>query len=300
MAKINGTYVSLHESSDNYPYYTGALEFRDTLCLAGHFFKKGPIDESDTYDFIPLSNEEDNIPSQQKARIEAVLCGMLPDKALFFTESNSAHHMTYFYVKEAAKHIAPEEKLLVVNFDQHEDSGSENSYFYCGSWGGANICKAAGCDYLVVGPKYIDTSRFNSLAEYMEYKRQNAGQPKPAYTAKLFTRDGAMISCAPEALGEIYGRYDKIYVTVDMDVLTCAEDLRRTNWKSGNLALLQIRKHLAEIPADKLIAADITGFPPVDSYKLENYRELIDSYIEDIRSAAEILCEQMGIPPVVE
>lgn len=300
MAKINGTYVSLHESSDSYPYYKGALEFRDTLCLAGHFFKKGPIDESDTYDFIPLPNKEDNMSSRQKARIEAILCGMLPDKALFFTESNSAHHMTYFYVKEAAKHIAPEEKLLVVNFDQHEDSGSENSYFYCGSWGGANICKAAGCDYLVVGPKYIDTTKFNSLAEYMEYKRQSTGQSKPAYAAKLYTRDGAMISCAPEALSDIYGRYDKLYATVDMDVLTCAEDLKRTNWKSGYLAPLQLRAHLAEIPAGKLIAADITGFPHVDSEKLENHRELIDSYIGDISAVAAVLCERMDIPLVAE
>ena len=300
MAKINGTYLSLHENSDNYPYYKGNLEFRDTLCLAGHFIKNGSIDKSDTYDFKILPNDEDNKPDKQKARIEAVVCGMLPDKTLFFTESNSAHHMTYFYVKEAAKRVAPEEKLLVVNFDQHEDTGSPNAYFYCGSWGGANSCSAARCDYLIVGQTYAERTNFSNPAEYLEYKRQTAGQPKPAYMAKLFSRDGSVKRCAAENLSEVYARYNKIYVTVDMDVLTCGEDLKRTNWGSGNLVTDALRAHLAEIPDNKLIAADITGFPPVDSYKLENYRELIDSYIDDIRDVSAVLCERMGIPPVVE
>ncbi len=116
MAKINGTYVSLHESSDSYPYYKGALEFRDTLCLAGHFFKKGPIDESDTYDFIPLPNKEDNMSSRQKARIEAILCGMLPDKALFFTESNSAHHMTYFTAVRGEERISAKPRAAITSW----------------------------------------------------------------------------------------------------------------------------------------------------------------------------------------
>lgn len=300
MPKINGTYVSLHENSDNYPYYKGELEFRDTLCLAGHFDKKGSADSSDSYDFRILPDEEDNKPDKQKTRIEAVVCGMLPDKALFFTESNSAHHLTYFYVKEAAKRVAPEEKLLVVNFDQHEDTGSETSRFYYGSWGGLNICGAAGCDYLAVGPKYLERTNFSSLAEYMEYKRQTAGQQRPAYMAKLFTRDGAVIRCATENLSEVYSRYSKIYVTVDMDVLTCGEDARRTNWSSGYMTLETLRERLTELPSEKLIAADITGFPPADSYKLENHRELIGSYIDDILNVSAALCERMGIQPVIE
>lgn len=297
VAKINGTYFSLHRQIERflYPYYKEGLEFREEIKLADYFSKPAPYCDSLSYSLTGPKTEAELIED-----MERLLTDRVPDKSLFFNESNSAHHLTYFYVKEAAKRVAPEEKLLVVNFDQHEDTGSETSRFYCGSWGGLNICGAAGCDYLAVGPKYLERTNFSSLAEYMEYKRQTAGQQRPAYMAKLFTRDGAVIRCATENLSEVYSRYSKIYVTVDMDVLTCGEDARRTNWSSGYMTLETLRERLTELPSEKLIAADITGFPPVDSYKLENHRELIGSYIDDILNVSAALCERMGIPPVIE
>ncbi|MCM1308896.1 MAG: hypothetical protein NC223_09895 [Butyrivibrio sp.] len=289
MAKINGTYVSLHEEGGGSPYYTEGLEFEHTLCLADCFEKTGGLDQSDTYQFkgIPFENKE---ASEAKMReTEALFDGKIPAKTLLFTESNSAHHLTYFYVKEAKKSLSDNDKLLVINFDQHLDTGSSDSAFYCGSWGGNRICQAVGCDYLAVGPKYIGRTDFGSLAEYFEYKKQNAGKPAHPYAVKLYTSDGSVVSCEAASPQSLYDRYDKIYVTVDMDVLTCGEDLKRTNWGSGNMSLNQLKSLLSELPANKLIAADITGFPPVNSEKAENFKELLSSYIDEIRELSEIL-----------
>lgn len=277
MAKINGTYVSLHEKSDDYPYYKGNLEFDANLCLADFFEKTGGFDKPDTYQFkgVPFTDIEKSNP--KKSDMEEFFSGKFPYKTLLLTESNSAHHLTYFYVKEILKKLPPDQtegKLLVVNFDQHEDTGSGLGAFYCGSWGGNSICNAAGCDYLIVG--------------------------KDTGTARLCTGEGTGTSVSADSLTNIYNNYNKIYVTVDMDVLTCGEDLKRTNWGSGNMTLNELKERLAEIPAGKLICADITGFPPVDSGKLENFHALFDSYINDICETAEILCGLMGIPPYID
>lgn len=300
MARINGTYVSLHEACDDYPFYKGNLEFNGTLCLADYFEKVGSYDTSDTYQFRGITYTNKELSAPKIPETEALLAGIIPDKALLFTESNSAHHLTYFYVKEAARHLLDGDKLLVVNFDQHEDTGGNDSIFYCGSWGGNRICNAVGCDYLVVGPKYVDRTVFGNLKEYFEYKEQNAKKTKPAYAANLYTRDGGVIDCAATAMQDLYARYDKIYVTVDMDVLTCGSDVTRTNWGSGNMTLEQLGEHLAELPGNKLIAADITGFPPVNSEKYECGHDLLNSYINDIRDTSVALCNLMGIPPFID
>lgn len=274
MAKINGTYVSLHEACDDYPYYKGNLEFNDTLCLADYFEKAGSLDRSDTYQFRGIDFTNKEASASKIPETEALFAGRIPDKALLFTESNSAHHLTYFYVKKAARHLLNGDKLLVVNFDQHEDTGGNDSIFYCGSWGGNRICNTVGCDYLVVG--------------------------KDMGTAKLYTGEGHGTSYPTDSLTSIYEKYNKIYVTVDMDVLTCGSDVKRTNWSSGNMTLEQLGERLAELPANKLIAADITGFPPVNSEKYERGHELLNSYINDIRDTSVALCNLMGIPPFID
>lgn len=292
MAKINGTYVSLHENDSNYPYYKGSLEFRDTLCLAEHFVKTGSPCASDTYTFTDIPQNGGAAEITRESLIEAALSGKFTDKTLFFTESNSAHHLTYFYVKEAAKHLNPEE-LLVVNFDQHLDTGAENNPLYCGSWGGRYICNAVGCDYLVVGPK-------NSKDVL---KRFDPKFVRPTYDAALYSnRNKDRILYYPkEELPRICEPYNKIYVTVDMDILTNSAPHKRTNWGPGYFDKCDsLLNFLRLLPAEKITAADITGFPPVDTNQDEKTLKELDPYIADIQKTAEALCHLMGIAPYLD
>lgn len=292
MAKINGTYVSLHENDSNYPYYKGSLEFRDTLCLAEHFVKTGSTCASDTYTFTDIPKNGGAAEITRESLIEAALSGKFTDKTLFFTESNSAHHLTYFYVKEAAKHLNPEE-LLVVNFDQHLDAGAENNPLYCGSWGGRYICSAVGCDYLVVGPK-------NSKDVLKRFDPKFVG---PTYDAALYSNcnKDKILWFTNEELTNICTNYNKIYVTVDMDILTNSASPKRTNWGPGYLNDCgPLINFLNLLPAEKIIAADITGFPPVDTNQDRETLAMLESYIADIRKTAEALCSLMGIAPYLD
>ncbi len=295
MAKINGTYYALHQQIGRfvYPYYKGALEFRETVNLAEDVKKTGSNDTPDTYDIKETYMERN--PGVLKAKIEAFegkFENKIPYRSLLLTESNSAHHLTYFYVKEIAKQLkkSGDHKLLIINFDQHEDYGSVEGRFFCGSWG-SRIVADIQCDYIAVGvgPKgEISSWRFDRNSGELSVdrlKESPAEGPEESSVARL-----------ARLLAERHSDCDKIYVTVDMDVLTCTGDLKRTNWGSGNLKMVELKDYLESLPEDKMVAADITGFPPVDATKLDGQSELLNSYTENIKETAEILCRKLGIP----
>lgn len=294
MAKINGIYYALHEQIGRfvYPYYKGGLEFRETVSLADAVKKNGSNDTSETYDIMGLVAEKDaETVKAKKGAFEKRFENIFPSKPLLLTESNSAHHLTYFYVKEIAKQLkkSGDHKLLVINFDQHEDYGSTGAEFFCGSWG-SRIVADIPCDYIAVGVgekgKISSWKHDVSGVSKVEFLPEEPGESPADRLAKI--------------LSERHGDCEKIYVTVDMDVLTCSGTLKRTNWGSGKLTMSELKDCLEILPEDKMVAADITGFPPVDRTKLDEQLDLLNSYTENIKETAEVLCRKLGIPLLVE
>ncbi|MDE6699234.1 MAG: hypothetical protein K2J91_07150 [Lachnospiraceae bacterium] len=279
MPKINGTYVSLHKQTGRfpYPYYKGGLEFKNNEYY--DFLIKNYFDDSpESYEIKGLAKTAGpNEIKEYIAEIETKFKDKITEKSLMFTESNSAHHMTYFYVKELAGRLGEGEKLLIINFDQHKDYGSPNGKFFCGSWG-SYISSAIGCDYVVVGA--------GKNGGIISIKSDGTEREYP-------------VEELDKCLRERHSDCTKIYVTVDMDILTNSISLKRTNWGSGKMPPLYLRNILKTLPAEKIISADITGFPPVNSQKLDNNLELLNSYVDDIRVIAELLCSLMGIAPYV-
>lgn len=271
VAKINGTYFSLHRQIGRflYPYYKEGLEFREEMNLADYFSKPAPYYDSLSYSFTGLEPEEEHM-----ANMEHMFVDIVPDKSLFFNESNSAHHLTYFLANEAARRLGSA-KLLVINFDQHMDFGTPTGRFFCGSWG-SRICNS-GCDYMVVGCNRRVTS----------FK---AGEK----TGKVY--DLTQLS---ECITKRHGDCVKIYVTVDMDVLENPASPKRTNWNPGLIDRDSFIGLLTSLPADKITAADITGFPPVNTNLPEEALNRLRPYAEDVRLTAEILCRLMGIEPYI-
>lgn len=267
VAKINGTYFSLHRQIGRflYPYYKEGLEFREEIKLADYFSKPAPYCDSLSYSLTGPKTEAELIED-----MERLLTDRVPDKSLFFNESNSAHHLTYFLANEAARRLGSA-KLLVINFDQHMDFGTPAGRFFCGSWG-SRICNS-GCDYMVVGCNRRVTS----------FK---AGET----SGKAY--ELAQLS---DCIAKRHSDCAKIYVTVDMDVLENPASPKRTNWNPGCLERDTLTRLLTSLPADKITAADITGFPPVDTNSAADELEKLKPYADDILRTAEILCGLMNI-----
>lgn len=275
MPRMNGIYYALHKQVGRflYPYYKGDLTFQEERNLSEYFTKKGDPSTSESY--FQKGAEEDKRPPESESAIETMaehFSGQVPNKSLFFVESNSAHHMTYFLAGEAARRLGEGEKLLVINFDQHEDFGSAQGRFFCGSWGSC-LMEKIHCDYVVVGASNKITS----------YKYGEKGCKK--YNLEQMT----------ECLEQRHGDCTKIYVTVDMDVLENDIAFKRTNWNPGTMPFDILNGLLISLPAEKITAADITGFPPIKSEWLENNPDVYNSYIADIRNTAGVLCRLMGI-----
>lgn len=278
MSKVNGIFICLHScNSEMSPYYN-TLEYDERLCLAD-CFDGGRPPSSNTYSII---NQD---------KIERSFNGINAQKKLFFTESNSAHHISYFIAKRVFEQLRKEEvapqKYLVVNFDQHQDYGSMRGEFFCGSWG----CRVTGsiqADYFIIGEKTkIDSHLYHS-------------DPKE----KTLAYDSSKDSDLENILSKI-NEYDKIYVTVDMDVLTFSDNMiQRTNWKQGKLQLEILNNLLSKLPNEKIVAADITGFPPKQmlsgSLVPIAKKGVLDSYIQDIQTVAQVLCNKMSIPYIID
>lgn len=270
MTKMNGTYFALHKQAGwfPYPYCKGNLTFREEENLSGRLSKLAPYGSSDTY-FLTGGGKEETLI----ARMEEWLQDKVPEKSLFFTESNSAHHMTYFLAGERAEQLGEGEKLLVINFDQHEDHGFSARTFFCGNWG-SHIMRRANCDYVVVGASNRITSFKAGMPGCQKYG----------------------LNQLAECLEQRHKDCSRIYVTVDMDVLKNDMALKRTNRNSGVMSFDVLRALLNSLPGEKITAADITGFPPVTpNYPKNNKMYCFAPYILDIKHTAEILCRLMGI-----
>lgn len=191
-------------------------------------------------------------------------------------ESNCAHHLSYFLIRKAyralieSKRADERSRILVINFDQHEDFGNNTDVFFCGNWG-SRIFEEKGFDFMSVGccegeRVYARIRRHNSVSEDIGLDHS-------------------------EDFYKIYARYDKIYVSVDMDVLTGSYKCLRTNRTNGELTANRLRTLLRQIPTHKVFAADITGLPPVGE-KTVNRRANIDdveAYLFDVKTASDIL-----------
>lgn len=269
MPKINGTFICLHSCSRTLSPYYNTLEFANRLCLAD-CFTGGDPPYRDSY--IAVDNNE----ITQRLLTEGV-----PGK-LFFVESNCAHNVSYFLSKCAYEqlNLAEEgQKFLIVNFDQHEDYEGVTQDLFCGNWG-AHVCQTLRCDYLIVGR---GQNKDALLINYVEGK-------------KPIRQKGRK----PADINNIISEYDKLYVTVDMDVLNGKEtNIQRTNWVHGANKIEDLCSWLRGLPAGKIIAADITGFPP----KRDKNGALVppkkqgvqDGYLQDIVEVAKAICTPMGI-----
>lgn len=195
-------------------------------------------------------------------------------------ESSCAHHLSYFLIRKAhralieSKQADERSRILVINFDQHEDFGNYTDVFFCGNWG-SRIFEEKGVDFMSAG--IIENDRV-----FARIRRHN--------------RTSEDISLEhPEELHKIYAQYDKIYVSVDMDVLTGSYRCLRTNRTNGELTANRLRNLLRQIPTHKVFAADITGLPPIGG-KTVNRRASIDdveAYMFDVRTTANILLAKL-------
>ena len=191
-------------------------------------------------------------------------------------ESSCAHHLSYYLISKAYRELLnsrqadDRSKILVVNFDSHEDFGDYNDVFFCGNWG-SRIFEEKGFDFLSVG--CCENDRV--------YARLWQHNENP----KEFGQDSF------EEFYKIYECYDRIYVSVDMDVLTGSYKCLRTNRTNGEFTANRLRVMLRQIPTHKLFAADIAGLPPIGektANRMSNTDD-IEAYIFDVKSAADIL-----------
>lgn len=196
--------------------------------------------------------------------------------SVVLNESNCAQHLSYFLISKAyralleSKQADDRSKILVVNFDSHEDFGNHSDVFFCGNWG-SRIFEEKGVDFLSVG--CCENDRV-----YANFRRHDEDPKK-------FGQDDF------DSLYKIYDCYDKIYVSVDMDILTGSYKCLRTNRTNGELTANRLRVLLRQIPTHKLFAADIAGLPPIGD-KTVNRRsnsDDIEAYIFDVKSVADIL-----------
>lgn len=266
---INGTFICLHSCNNTLAPYYNTMEFANRLCLADCFRNGNP----------PFRDSYIAVNRNEIAR-RLLANGVLGK--LFFVESNCAHNISYFLSKCACEQLrlTNDQKFLIVNFDQHEDYEGVGNEILCSNWG-ANICQTLKCDYLIVGRK---TKKDAFMIKYVEGRDS---QRKP--------------SCKVSEIASIISAYDKIYVTVDMDVLSGTDtNVQRTNWPHGDIKINDLCEWLSKIPSDKIASADITGFPPkqmktgtpVPNSKMG----VLDSYIQDIETVAQAICNSMGIP----
>lgn len=272
MPKLNGTFLGLHGPGEELYYHP--LEFRDRVDLSGYFHGGNPP-YSDSYLAEPGQWEE------ILGRLAVV--GVLGK--LFFNESNSAHNLSYFLARAAYEQLGGAPKFLILNFDQHEDYEGVGKGLLCSNWG-VYICRQLRCDYLIVGRR---TKKDALLIPY-------ADGAKPKRIAKVLNR-------LSDLQGLVAG-YEKIYLTVDMDVMKgTSQNVKRTNWQHGDIPADTLLEWLGTLPPEKVIAGDITGFPPMAKQNGRPFSreelEIWDTYIGDLEKVAQGLCAVMGIAPYV-
>lgn len=136
----------------------------EEIFIGLHKTASSPYFNSRTYDgiidladeIIELPNTTGGINSKNSycfnyENVSAVFNGVDVLGNIFFVESNSAHHISYYLAKKAFDSYRQGVKKAVLNIDQHEDYGSCAAVgkMFCGNWGSAIRKDAA--DYFVEG-----------------------------------------------------------------------------------------------------------------------------------------------------
>lgn len=251
----------------------------EEIFIGLHKTASSPYFNSRTYDgiidladeIIELPNTTGGINSKNSycfnyENVSAVFNSVDVFGNIFFVESNSAHHISYYLAKKAFDSYRQGVKKAVLNIDQHEDYGSCAAVgkMFCGNWG--SVIRKEAADYFVEG-KVCPGQSENTI---LSFQKWNGG------------------SINHEIINQELAKPDKcVYVTVDMDVLKGTDNANlRTNWKNGGMTLEELKSTLNnDLNGVNVIAADITGFPLTEKCS----RSACDSYIKDIEAVADIL-----------
>ena len=284
-SQLDGVFIRVHKISElnisellTYPFngvsYYNLFTYREELDLR-EYFGTGQPESPDSYKILPKNDKGDKERLEKK--IAEKLDSLQNGKKLFFIESNSAHHVSYFLAKNYLTDGA--DTSITINFDQHSDTGSNTSKdFFCSTWGG-------------------DRLKEDNVSQYLVVCAQN--------------RSNYAVSSKNDFLTKLKN-YSKIYVTVDMDVLTKGykdPNIKRTNWGHGNLTIDQLKELLNALPDNKIVAADITGFPPYVPESNEkkfkrgitlkndvsgtNSEDQLNAFAKDIETVADILSKKI-------
>ena len=246
----------------NEPYYLGDIKTLDTQLIdTSDCWHNGDPSRSDSY---ILKNEANPMQSIE-----------ISEKQIFFVTSNSAHHMSHYLASCAFKNVEATASKLVLNFDQHEDHGSETDTkkMLCSNWGG--YTKGYNSHYAVVGRPMNGKPMFYLYGDTKE---------------KFDSFNELKVS---------FNRYSHIYVTIDMDILTNnSRESKRTNWNEGCASKKDLIEWINSLPP-KIISADITGFPPqARSASASTNEEDLNAYIADIHDVAKAL-EAIMLPTTI-
>lgn len=244
------------------------------------------IDLSETVNELPISLKDlnqikDNPPQIPFSKsnsyyldidgVQGILDPVVTEGNLFFVESNSAHHISYFLAKNAFQNCPPNCKKAVLNFDQHYDYGLSHSpveNLFCGNWGGT--LRNENVDYFVEGKSCQSE---NAVISFQEMNGQSI--------------DASQIN-------EVLKAYEYVYVSVDMDVLLkISQNFKRTNWPDGGMDIDTLKQYIdSRLNGVTVIAADITGFPfKTEEWQLRNEstQKVFDTYAQNIIDVANAL-----------
>ena len=287
MCEIEGTFIALHncknieerkecttcKGKNETKEYYNEFKYSNILCLAD-CRKKGSSCFNGGYEFELLNKEahDENKFRTDLNAFEKVFCSRINNQNhLFFIESNAAHHLSYFLAKKylnLEENPSTSRKKLVINFDRHTDTNASNyaKALACGNWG-YWLYELYNCDYLAIGAPGESTK--NSFDHGF-----------------LYIKDGNK----NDKYDTTYKEYEKLYVTVDMDVLKNESNIQRTNWEGGGKVDFESLKiYLNKLPHGKIVAADITGFPPY----VNNEDAILSRYTNDIKQIADILTQKI-------
>ena len=236
---------------------------------------------------------------------EAFLGGLLSgrDEKLFsIVDCNSFHHMSYILAKYAFQNFAtgPQDRPVVINFDQHDDVSGGKDIIRCDSW--ANwLLRDATIEptYIVIGlPNTLgDFGRVYSVfetwidlcgpfAKYATHEEWNGRFPmgnkvmtqnadfikKPNQHAKIFL-DGPYIkkvlTTAFRHAG-IQPANAKIYITVDRDVIrgNCTSWGDKKSSLSSHEAIMMVTNAILLLKKQKseIVGFDVIGLPEQRAY----------------------------------
>lgn len=267
---MENIFIGLHGA--NSPYYNNLKDFAfDRTIDLSEKVNELPISLKDKTNPPPIPFSKSNSYYFDNDGVREILDPIVTEGNLFFVESNSAHHISYFLAKNAFQDCPPNCKKAVLNFDQHLDYGISYSpveNLFCGNWGGT--LRNENADYFVEG-KYCPSE--NVVISFQEKNGQRIDADK---------------------INEELKAYEYVYVSVDMDVLLKVDkNFKRTNWPDGGMDIDTLKQYIdSHLNGVTVIAADITGFPfKTEEWELRNKekRKVFDTFTQNIIDVANTL-----------